>query len=78
MDVIKKRTKKIAISVSGVLILIIGLVMLITPGPGWLLIIMGLGILAPEYAWAHNLLDKAKKYYESIKKKALSSTKAKK
>ena len=34
-----------------------GLVMLVTPGPGWLTIAAGLALLASEFAWAHRLLD---------------------
>ena len=37
-----------------------GLVLLVTPGPGLLVIIAGLAILAHEFAWAAIALDKAK------------------
>ena len=30
--------------------------MLLLPGPGWLTIGLGLGILARDFAWAHRLL----------------------
>lgn len=39
-----------------------GLVMLVLPGPGWAAIIVGLIILASEYAWARNLLDPIKRW----------------
>lgn len=47
---------------AGVLILGMGLVlagiaMLVLPGPGWGAIILGLIILASEYAWANRLLE---------------------
>ena len=32
-----------------------GLVMLVTPGPGWLFIFLGLGIWSTEFEWAHRL-----------------------
>lgn len=75
MNNLKKKTKKILVSIAGGSILLGGLIMLITPGPGWLLIILGLGILATEYVWAHHLLSKAKEYYEKTKKKALKKVK---
>jgi uncharacterized protein (TIGR02611 family) len=44
----------------GFTLLAIGAVMIVTPGPGWLTIMIGLGILAAEYVWARRLLDKMK------------------
>jgi uncharacterized protein (TIGR02611 family) len=44
----------------GFTLLAIGLVMIFTPGPGWLTIMVGLGVLAAEYVWARRLLDKMK------------------
>ena len=37
-----------------------GVVMLVTPGPGLLVIIAGLAILATQFAWAERALDKVK------------------
>jgi hypothetical protein len=34
--------------------------MIVTPGPGWLTIILGLGLLAAEFVWALRLLDHMK------------------
>jgi uncharacterized protein (TIGR02611 family) len=44
----------------GFTLLAIGAVMIVTPGPGWLTIMIGLGVLAAEYVWARRLLDKMK------------------
>jgi uncharacterized protein (TIGR02611 family) len=40
----------------GVLIVLVGVSLLVLPGPGWAIIFLGLAILATEYAWAHRLL----------------------
>lgn len=40
----------------GTAVLIAGLIMVPFPGPGWLVVIIGLAILASEFAWAQNLL----------------------
>jgi uncharacterized protein (TIGR02611 family) len=37
-------------------VIIIGIVLLPAPGPGWLIIFLGLGIWATEFAWAKSLL----------------------
>lgn len=36
---------------------LLGLVLIPFPGPGWLIVFVGLGILATEFAWAERLLD---------------------
>ncbi len=51
-----KRLTKIVI---GFTILLAGIVMLVTPGPGWLAIGFGLFLLA-EFAWARRLLNHLK------------------
>jgi uncharacterized protein (TIGR02611 family) len=45
----------------GFTLLVLGVVMFFTPGPGWLTILLGLGILAAEFVWARQLLDRLKK-----------------
>ena len=47
---------RVAVTVLGTAVLAIGIVLLPLPGPGWLIIFAGLGILASEYAWARRLL----------------------
>lgn len=44
----------------GFTLLVLGVVMIVTPGPGWLTIFLGLGILAAEFVWARTLLDRLK------------------
>jgi len=48
--------RKIAIAVVGVVVVLAGVVMLFVPGQGVLTILLGLGILATEFVWAHRLL----------------------
>jgi uncharacterized protein (TIGR02611 family) len=48
---------RLAITVVGVGVIAIGIVLLPLPGPGWLIIFAGLGLLATEYAWARRLLQ---------------------
>jgi uncharacterized protein (TIGR02611 family) len=53
-----KRFLKILV---GFTLLVLGVVMFFTPGPGWLTILLGLGVLAAEYVWARRLLERLKK-----------------
>jgi uncharacterized protein (TIGR02611 family) len=52
-----KRALKI---VMGFTLLVVGIVMIVTPGPGWLVIALGLATLATEFAWAQRLLGHLK------------------
>lgn len=70
MQVIIKHTKRVVVTIFGFGILILGIIMLVTPGPGWLFIFLGLGVLATEYIWAHHLLKKARHHYDQVKSKA--------
>src|SRR3972149_1467166 len=54
-----KNGKRIAVSVLGLVLVLAGLVMLVLPGPGVLLLIAGLAVLATEYVWAQRMLNYA-------------------
>ena len=45
----------------GFTLLVLGFVMFFTPGPGWLTILLGLGVLAAEFVWARRVLDRLKR-----------------
>ncbi|WP_433078523.1 TIGR02611 family protein [Dactylosporangium sp. CA-052675] len=47
---------KIAVAVVGTLVIAVGVVLLPLPGPGWVVILAGLALLAMEFAWARRLL----------------------
>src|SRR5688572_19909235 len=55
-----KIAKRIAIGIVGGTVLVLGIVMMVTPGPGIAGIAAGLGILAIEFAWARIWLKKIK------------------
>ena len=46
--------------------LLLGVVMLFTPGPGWAMIIFGLGLLALEFAWAERMLERVLNQVERV------------
>ena len=57
---ILRNGRRLAVSVVGFVLLLAGLVMMVTPGPGLLLIIAGLAVLGTEYVWAQRLLNVAR------------------
>lgn len=54
--------RRIGIGVAGSAVLGVGVVMLVMPGPAFVVIPMGLGILALEFEWARRWLDRVKEY----------------
>jgi uncharacterized protein (TIGR02611 family) len=46
--------------VFGFTLLLVGVIMLVTPGPGWVTIFLGLSLLAAEFVWARRLMNRIK------------------
>lgn len=55
-----QQAKRVLRIVFGFTLLAIGVVMIVTPGPGTLTILLALGVLAAEFVWARRLLDRLK------------------
>ena len=55
-----QQAKRLLKIVGGFTLLILGVLMIVTPGPGWLVIFLGLGLLAAEFVWAKRLMDRIK------------------
>jgi uncharacterized protein (TIGR02611 family) len=54
----RNRIVRIAFAIAGFVVLLAGVIMLVTPGPGIPVIILGLGMLALEFAWAERWLER--------------------
>ena len=57
---ILKTARKLVVLVIGGTALLLGVIMLVTPGPGIVGILAGLAILATEFVWARTLLKRMK------------------
>jgi len=66
---LRRNGKRIGVSIAGGVLVIAGLVMLVLPGPGLLVIIAGFAILATEYVWAQRALNYAKRKASQAKDK---------
>ncbi|HEX6421933.1 MAG TPA: PGPGW domain-containing protein [Acidimicrobiales bacterium] len=55
-----RSSRRAAVFMVGITLLAVGFVMFVTPGPGIVLVVAGLAVLATEFAWAEHLLDTAK------------------
>ncbi len=71
-----KLARRLVIGVIGTTVILVGIVMLVLPGPAVVVIPLGLGILGAEFAWArrwlHTLKDKAKGALDGLNRKKRS------
>jgi uncharacterized protein (TIGR02611 family) len=65
---------RVGIAIVGLLVLLGGLIMLVTPGPAFVLIPIGLAILSLEFKWAENLLETALEQAEKAQQRAAQTT----
>lgn len=64
MEHLLRRGKKIGTAIVGGLVVIIGLILVPYPGPGWLVVFAGFAILATEFSFAAKALEWLKGKYE--------------
>ncbi len=50
-----RRVYRTAVAVLGGSVALLGVLLVPLPGPGWLVVFLGLAILGTEFAWAHRL-----------------------
>lgn len=62
-----RQAKRLVKIVVGFTMLLLGVVMLVTPGPGVPVIIFGLALLAAEFVWARRLLNRLKAQGDRLK-----------
>ena len=77
-DVIRwigRNGRRVGVTIAGFVLILAGLAMLVLPGPGVLVIIAGLAVLATEYAWAERALDAAKRKAKAAAAKARQKVK---
>lgn len=60
-----RTARRVVVSVVGVTVLVVGIALLVLPGPAFVVLPIGLGILAIEFEWARRLLRKARRLYET-------------
>lgn len=65
MDVIKQKARRVGIAVVGGIVLMLGIIAIPYPGPGWLIVFAGLAILATEFIWARDVLARVRRVYDA-------------
>ncbi|QIV84908.1 TIGR02611 family protein [Mycolicibacterium frederiksbergense] len=57
---------RITVGVVGTLVLVVGIIAIPYPGPGWAIVFLGLGILATEFRAAQVVLQHARVRYDAV------------
>jgi intracellular septation protein A len=65
--------KRFAVTIVGAALLALGAAMMVLPGPGILVIVAGLAVLATEYVWAQRMLKTARNQAEKVQEAAVAS-----
>jgi uncharacterized protein (TIGR02611 family) len=55
---------RVVVAVVGLVVLLVGIVAIPYPGPGWAIVFLGLAILASEFHWAHRTLTVTREKYD--------------
>jgi uncharacterized protein (TIGR02611 family) len=61
------QVRRIFLILAGFTLLILGIIMIFTPGPGTPIILMGLGLLAAEFVWARRVMERIKRETARLK-----------
>lgn len=61
----KRQFKRGMIGLIGGIVLVAGVIMIPYPGPGWVVVFAGLGILSTEFEWAQHVLQYARGKYDA-------------
>ena len=61
-----KIARRVIVSVVGATVLLIGVALLVLPGPAFIVIPIGLATLATEYAWARRWLKKVRQMASNV------------
>jgi Putative transmembrane protein (PGPGW) len=60
LNILPAPLRKLIVAVIGITILLLGLAMVVLPGPAFIVIPLGLAILATEFAWARRAVRRAR------------------
>lgn len=65
MHNIGRGAKKTLVAIAGAIVILVGIVLIPYPGPGWLVVFAGLAILSTEFAFAERLLARGRRYFKA-------------
>lgn len=64
-----KGARRLVVAVVGGTIVLVGIGLLVVPGPGLLFIVAGLALLGTEFVWARSLMSKIRRRAQRAKER---------
>jgi Putative transmembrane protein (PGPGW) len=68
-DLLPRKVRRAVVGVIGGTIVLIGLALIVLPGPAFIVIPLGLLVLGSEFAWARRLLRRGKEMIAKVRGK---------
>lgn len=69
LDRVPPAARKVVIAVIGTTVLLIGVALIVLPGPAFIVIPIGLSILASEFIWARRVLKRGRIFVKKVKRR---------
>jgi tellurite resistance protein TerC len=69
LDRVPPAVRKIVIAVIGTTILLIGVALIVLPGPAFIVIPIGLSVLASEFIWARRVIKRGRIFVERVRRR---------
>jgi tellurite resistance protein TerC len=69
LDRVPPAARKIVIAVIGTTILLIGVALIVLPGPAFIVIPIGLSILASEFIWARRVIKRGRIFVKKVRRR---------
>jgi uncharacterized protein (TIGR02611 family) len=66
--------RKTIVGVIGGTVVLIGIALIVLPGPAFIVIPIGLGILASEFVWARRVVQRGRIFVKRVKRKVTGKT----
>jgi uncharacterized protein (TIGR02611 family) len=68
LDRVPPAVRKVVIAVIGTTVLLIGVALIVLPGPAFIVIPIGLSILASEFVWARRVIKRGRIFVKKVKR----------
>ena len=70
----RSKAYRVAFAILAFVVILGGLALVPLPGPGWAIVFVGLGMLALEFKWAENLMEKVLDRIEAAQEAAKNAS----
>jgi len=71
LDRVPPAVRKIVIAVIGTTVLLIGVALIVLPGPAFIVIPIGLSILASEFIWAQRVIKRGRIFAGKVRRRVV-------